>query len=386
MHLTNSRLTGVPPGRHQVTGTQGLYLYVSPDGQVRRWLFRYTSPASKRVTETGLGPVAAMPLDDAKDKVHELRKQIAKGICPITAKREARAKGVTFAEAAETWIETHKPGWRSESQLSGARILLHQHGKPLAKVPVSEITPDLIQSALEGLWVRCPAQGRRALAMWERVLDFARAKGWRNGDNPASWRGMHEYRFPKRLKTDKCHHSALPYEQVSEFMRKLRVRQSRSSAAVALELCILTASRTGEVLGMQWSEIDWEKKLWTIPAGRMKGGREHVVPLSDRAMALLEDQRHYSPGSEFVFTGYKRDRMDDKCMISVVKNMKVDVTVHGFRSTFRDWAGDETDFAREHVEECLAHDVGNGVERAYRRQNGLDKRRRIMEEWSGFCG
>jgi hypothetical protein len=251
MHLTNGKITQVPPGRHQVSGTQGLYLYVSPDEQVRRWIFRYTSPASRRVTETGLGPVSAVPLIDAREKAGDLRRQIARGICPIAAKREERAAGTTFAEAADAWIETHKPGWRSASQLRNARILLHQHGEPLAKVPVSKVTPDLIQSALAETWTRCPAQARRALAMWERVLDFARAKGWRNGDNPASWRGMHEYRFPKRKMTGVRHYAALPYEKLPEFVRGLRVRQSRSSGAVALEFLILTAARSGEVLGAE---------------------------------------------------------------------------------------------------------------------------------------
>ena len=165
---------------------------------------------------------------------------------------------------------------------------------------------------------------------------------------------------------------------------------------MALEFCILTAARTGEVLGMRWEEIDWERRLWTVPAERMKGGVEHEVPLSGRAMALLEQERHYSPGSEYVFTGYKRDRMADKCMVSVLRGLRMvgqnlgppfkEVTVHGFRSTFKDWAGDQTDFSREHVEECLAHAVGNAVERAYRRKRGLEKRRLIMEAWSAFCG
>jgi integrase len=386
VRITQSNIMKLGPGRNQDKGTPGLYLFVTGDGQIRRWIFRFTSPVSKAVTETGLGPWPAIAPDDARDKAHELRKQIVNGICPIAARRADRAVATTFAEAADAWIETHKPGWRSASQLKNARILLHQHGAPLAKVPVSEVNPDKIQSALEELWVRHPAQARRALAMFERVLDFARAKGWRNGDNPASWRGMHEYRFPRQKSKELRHFAALPYVELPEFVRKLRVRQSRSSGAVALEFTILTATRTGEVLGMQWSEIDWDNRVWTLPAERTKQGRQHQVPLCNRAMKLLEEQRHYSPGSEYVFTGYKRDRLAEKSMVSVLKNLRVDVTVHGFRSTFRDWAGDMTDFAREHVEECLAHSVGNGTERAYRRQNGLEKRRLIMEEWSGFCG
>jgi integrase len=362
-------------GRYQDTGTPGLYLYVSPDEQVRRWIFRFTSPDTKRtkkITETGLGPVSAVPVADARSKVADLRKQIARGICPIAAKKAERDAGTTFAEAAEAWIAVHSPSWRSETQLRGARRVLFQHGKPLGSVPVADISPDKIQSCLEELWVRCPVQARRALAMFERVLDYAKAKGLRVGDNPASWRGMHEYRFPKRNGGVK-HYSALPYEQIPGFMKALRVRQSRSSGAVALELLILTACRTGEVLGMRWDEIDLVQRVWTIPAGRTKKNREHVVPLSDRVIELLKDQQLYSPGSEYVFTGWKRSRMTPKSLWSVLQAMKLDVTVHGFRSTFRDWAGDATDFSRESIEECLAHAVGNATERSYRSEHGIGK-------------
>jgi hypothetical protein len=187
VRLTNRNVVLAKPGRHQDTGTQGLYLYVSPDEQVRRWIYRYTSPVSRKVTETGLGPISAVPLADARDKANDLLRQIRNGICPIAAKRADRAAATTFAEAAEAWIEIHRVEWRSESQLCGARNVLFNHGKPLGSVPVAELTPDKIQATLEELWVRCPVQGRRALAMFERVLNLAKAKGWRAGDNPASW-------------------------------------------------------------------------------------------------------------------------------------------------------------------------------------------------------
>jgi integrase len=382
--FTNRDVVFATPGRHH-TGTQGLYLWVSPDAQIRRWIYRYTSPVTHRVTETGFGPVTVLTLAQARAKALELQRQIAQGICPITARRAAVAAQTTFGEACDSWIETHKPGWRSGSQLRNCNILLNGHGKALRKVPVASVTPDLIESTLADLWVKRPAQARRALAMFERVLDYAKAKGLRVGDNPASWRGMHEYRFPRRQKTDRKHYAAMPYTQISSFMKSLRQKQSRSSAAMALEFLILTAARSGEVLGMTWDEIDWDQKLWTMPATRTKQGREHVVPLSGRAMELLKLEQQWSPGSEFVFTGYKRSRLAEKAMVWVLKSMNREVTVHGFRSTFRDWAGDTTSFAREHIEECLAHAVGNGVERAYRRQNGLDKRRVIMEAWAEYC-
>jgi integrase len=391
---SNKDIALMPPGRWLVEGEPGLYLFVSPDGQVRRWIFRYTSPANKRVTETGLDLAAHVNLRQAKNKAHDLRKQISAGICPIHAKRASRATQVTFKEAADGWIETHKPSWKPRSdgkdgsQLKNAKLVLFHHGAPLANKPVADITPDMIQSALEELWARTPYQGRRTLKMWGRVLDFARAKGMRQGDNPADWRGNMEYRFPRLRAKDRGHHAALPYEQMPEFMKELRRRQIRGASAVCLEFTILTTARTSEVLGMLWSEVSFEKQLWTIPAERMKGGKMHEVPLSNRAMEILKRQRELSP-CEYIFTGYDRTRLAERSLRAALHHMKdfmeVECTVHGFRSTFRDWAGDTTHFAREHVEECLAHHVGNEVERAYRRATALEKRRHIMDAWAEFC-
>jgi integrase len=319
---SNKQIALMPPGRWRVEGEAGLYLYVSPDQQVRRWIFRFTSPTSKKVS----------------------------------------------------------------SQMRNVKLLLHHHGKALSDVPVAELTPDRIQAALEKLWSRTPLQGRRTLAAWERVLDYAKAKGMRTGDNPCAWRGMFEYRFPKVRATDRGHFMALPYEEMPEFMKELRARQKRGVSAVCLEFVIVTAARSGEVLKMRWEEVDWDKCLWTIPAGRMKGGREHTVPLSKRAMEILKLQRQYSPGAEYAFKGYSKAALAEKAMGCLLRNMKVSATVHGMRSSFRDWAGDKTSFQREHVEACLAHRVGNSVELAYRRATALEKRRAIMEAWAEYCG
>jgi integrase len=388
---SNKDIALMSPGRWRVEGEPGLYLYVSQDRQVRRWIFRYTSPSTRKVTEAGLDMASAVSLSQAKTKAQGMRKQIANGICPIHAKRAERASKVTFKEAADGWIAVHQSSWKggdTGSQMKNAELLLHHHGKPLANVPVGDVTTDMIQAALEQLWKRAPNQGQRALKMWERVLDYAKAKGMRSGDNPASWRGMFEYRFARRRAKDRGHHPALPYEKMSAFMRELRQRQIRGTSAACLEFAILTIVRTSEALGMRWSEIDFEKQLWTIPAERMKGGKMHEVPLSDRAIEILKRQRELSPG-EYVFSGYHRSRLADRCLRSVMhymaKTNQCECTVHGFRSTFRDWAGDTTHFAREHIEECLAHQVGNDVERAYRRQRALEKRREIMEAWSSYC-
>jgi integrase len=386
--FTNKNIAFATPGRHQITGTKGLYLWVSPGGDVRRWLYRHTSPATRRVTETGLGMWPEVALSDATAKVDGMRKQVASGICPTHAKRAERANQVTFKQAAEQWLTIHKNSWKGGDQGSSVRnitLLLFTHGEPLAKMPVRSITPDMVQAALDKLWARAPVQARRALGVWESVLEFAKAKGWRQGDNPCAWKGCHQYRWPKRRAADRGHHAALAYEDLPTFMQQLRQKQERSTGALMLEFLILTCARSGEVFGATWDEIDFDKKQWVIPGARMKAGKEHVVPLSDRALEILNSQKQYANGSGYVFSGYKRKRMASQAMIWVLKHMGVKATVHGFRSSFRDWCGNETHFPREPVEECLAHTVGNATERAYRRQTALNKRREIMDAWASFC-
>jgi integrase len=289
----------------------------------------------------------------------------------------------TFAEVCNAWIETHRSGWKSESQLRTAENLLLKHGEQLLVVPVASITPNQIQLALSDLWAKHPIQARRALSMWERVFDYAKAKGMRIGHNPAAWRGCHQYRWPKQRSTDHKHFAALPYEQIPEFMKLLR-QKGRSIAANALEFVVLTVCRSGEVLGIPWSEINWDSRVWTIPKERAKQGREHQVPLSTRAMELLMRQKEISNGSELVFTGYGK-QFSGKAMTWVLKDLGFTATVHGFRSSFRDWCGNETEFQREFAEECLGHAIGSSVERAYRRQTALEKRRAIMQAWADFC-
>jgi integrase len=240
----------------------------------------------------------------------------------------------------------------------------------------------MVQATLSGLWSKHPNQARRALAAFARVLDFARAKGLRNGDNPASWRGMHEYRFPRQNKINGNHYAALDYAELPEFIRELRVRQRRSAGARALEFLILTCARTGEVLNLTWDEIDLDNKLWTLAAMRTKQGRSHRVPLTARAIELLGQRKGYS---NFVFSGYNRKALSGKSMAYILQTMNLAVTVHGFRSTFRNWAGDMTDYQREHIEESLGHQVGNAVERAYRRSDALEKRRTILQSWCEYC-
>ena len=221
---------------------------------------------------------------------------------------------------------THKPARKhgdSGSQMKNAAVLLHQHGASLATKRVAEITPNDVQAALKDLWERAPMQGRRALNMWERVFDFAKAKGWMQGQNPAEWKGLMQYGFPRVRKQDRGHYAAMPYEALPDFMRQLRQKQERSTGATALEFLIRTCARTGEVLGAQWDEIDWDKKLWTLSAERTKQGRGHVVPLCARAIELLTLQRQYANGSPFIFTGYRQTKMADQAMKGVLNVMGV---------------------------------------------------------------
>jgi integrase len=326
-----------------------------------------------------------MTLAEAKEAVHEMRRLVARGVDPIEHERDIRTKQTTFAEAADGWIKTRASRWR-DSQMRNASLLLYHHGKPLAQKFVGEITPDLVQETLMDLWQCAPNQARRALRMFERVFDYAKAHGMRTGDNPAAWRGMHQYRFPIPPAADKQHFSAMHYDDIPEFIRQLRTYQNRSTAAVALEFTILCATRSSETLRMKWDEIDWKQKLWIIPAQRMKAGREHRVPLSDKTIAILERQREHTNGDVHVFTGSGQGHLSPKSMIEFLRNMGIKVSVHGFRSTFRNWCGDKTQFDRETVELCLAHRIGNEVERAYRTLDALEKRRTVMEAWAAYCG
>jgi integrase len=383
--LTNKNIVFAPPGRHHA-GVKGLYLIVSPDGQVRRFTYRFTSPETRRVTEAKAGIWPMVSLDDAQAKAIELRKQVAHGICPNAAKRAHRVAVTTFRECCEAYIETHKPGWRGTSHLNSVRFLLFGHGKPLLGVPVNQITPDMVQSALSDQWTRHQNQARRALSIFARVLDYAHAKGMRTGDNPAAWRGCQEYRFPRCKKTEQKHYPALAYSKIPEFIKSLVAKQGHSVGAVALELVILTTARPGEVFAMRWDEIDLENRIWTLPANRTKQGRVHQVPLSNRAMAILQARPRLGP---YVFVGYKREtHLSSKAMYHVLRAMGIkasDASVHGFRSSFSDWCADCTDFPRELREHSLAHAVGNGTELAYRRGTALKKRGVIMEAWAEYC-
>jgi integrase len=232
-------------------------------------------------------------------------------------------------------------------------------------------------------WQRIPETAARLRSRIEKVLDAARAKGYREGENPARWRGHLDTLLPPRQKLTRGHYAAMPYAELPAFMTRLRACEGM--AAQALEFAILTAARSGEVLGLRWSEIDLGAKVWTVPATRIKAGREHRVPLSPRALAIIEGLWPVRV-SEFVFPGHRSDRpLGDMALHMVLKRMEIPYTVHGFRSSFRDWCGEATNFPREVAEAALAHVVGDETERAYRRGDALEKRRKLMDAWATYC-
>jgi integrase len=290
---------------------------------------------------------------------------------------------MTFRDAAAALMESMSPSWRNAKHRAQWTMTLTVYCAPIASLSVSNVSTDDVLRVLKPLWLTKSETASRLRGRIERTLDFAKAKGMRSGENPARWRGHLDALLPKRQKLTRGHHKALPFDDVPGFMAKLRERSGPAPAA--LEFAILAAARSGEVLSATWREIDLDARVWTVPAERMKAGRVHRVPLSGRAVAVLETMLAVRT-SDFVFPGMLADRpLSVMALEMVLRRMKVHATVHGFRSTFRDWTGERTVFPREIAEAALAHLVGDEVERAYRRGDALDKRRSLMEAWASFC-
>jgi len=356
-----------------------LYLIVSRSG-TRKWVLRFTWRGKAR--EMGLGSATTVSLADAREKAAHARRMVAQNIDPIQERK--RTGGVpSFGEMVDQVHESLSAGFRNEKHKAQWKSTLATYAAPLKDKPVDAIGTDDVLAVLRPIWTTKAETASRVRGRIEKVLDAAKAKGHRHGENPARWRGHLDHLLPKQSKLARGHHAALPYEHVASFVGRLR--ESGGLDAQALELTILTAARSGEILGMRWSEVDLDKRVWTLPPNRMKAGREHRVPLSDRAMAMLRQLAEIRTG-DFVFPGQRKDRpVSRMAMTLVLRRMKADVTVHGFRSAFRDWCGNETHFPREIVETALAHVVGNDIERAYRRSDALEKRRALMEKWAGYC-
>jgi integrase len=377
-HLTARKVETAKPGKYSDGGN--LYLIVSPTG-ARKWVLRFTWRG--RPKEMGLGSALSVPLADAREKAGMARRKIAQRINPIDERK--RDNGIpTFGEMADAVREALSAGFRNEKHKAQWKATLETYAASLRKKPVDTISTDDVLGALKPIWTTKAETASRLRGRIEKVLDAAKAKGFRTGENPARWRGHLDHLLPRPSKLSRGHHAAMPYEEVGTFIKKLR--QQQSLAATALELCILTAARSGEILGMQWSEVDLTKMVWTVPANRMKAGREHRVPLAPPAVAILRQLQKTKAG-EFVFPGQVRGKpLSNMAMEMVLRRMKAEsATVHGFRSSFRDWAGNETSFPRDLIETALAHVIGDKAEQAYRRSDALEKRRKLMEVWGVYC-
>jgi integrase len=376
----------------------GLYLNVSPSGS-KSWLFMWN--VGKKRFEMGLGGYPAISLKAARSKAAECRTAVAEGRNPLEERKREQRK--TFGEAAEAFIASMEKSWRNEKHKDQWRQTLGievegvkrkiSYCASLGDKPVADITTEDVLEVIEPIWATKSETASRLRGRIEQVLDYARVNKWREGENPARWRGHLKHRLaPRKKLAARGHHPAMDYKDVPAFMASLRQREAM--AARALEFLILTAARSGEVLGAEWREIDLDNALWTVPKGRMKGGEEHAVPLSGAAVDLLRPL-YENRVSDYVFPGnvtVKRKgkgvnpRLSSMSMEMLLRRMGFDaVTVHGFRSSFRDWAGDETEFPREVAEAALAHKIGNDVERAYRRSKALEKRRLLMEAWASYC-
>jgi integrase len=377
-NLTTRKVETGKPGKYSDGGN--LYLIVSGTGS-RKWVLRFTWRGKAK--EMGLGSAASVPLADARERAASARRKIAQGLNPID-ERKRTGDVPTFGEMADDVREALSAGFRNEKHNAQWKSTLETYAAPLRAKPVDTIATDDVLAVLKPIWTTKAETASRVRGRIEKVLDAAKAKGFRNGENPARWRGHLDHLLPRPSKLARGHHAAMPYEDVAAFVAKLRKREATS--ALALELCILTAARSGEILGMRWPEIDLDKKIWTVPANRMKAGREHRVPLSSRAVTILRKLEKLKTG-EFVFPGQARSKpLSNMAMEMVLRRMKVeDATVHGFRSSFRDWAGNVSNFPREVTETALAHVIGDKAEQAYRRGDALEKRRKLMEAWAAYC-
>jgi integrase len=366
----------------------GLYLRVTPEG-TKSWVYRFTLNGKARWM--GLGSVALCGLQDARGKALDARRLCHEGVDPISARETQRAserleaaKAITFRECAETYVKTHRISWRNAEHQRQWEATLADYANPvIGDLSVASVDTALVMKILEPLWARVPETASRLRGRIESILDWARVRGYRNGENPARWRGHLDKLLPKKSKIQK-HLTALAYTELPGFMMALREQDSRS--ARALEFVILTAARTGEALGARWDEIDIKTKTWVVPPARMKAGKEHRVPLSPAAMRVIEQQANYRENA-LVFPGTRTDcSLKRTTMLMLLRRMRHGaLTTHGFRATFKTWAEEQTNFAPHIVEAALAHMNADKVEAAYQRGDLLERRRALMNHWGDYC-
>ena len=362
----------------------GLYLKIGTTGAAS-WQYRYQMNGKRRMM--GLGSCATVGLAEARDKAADARKQVKQGIDPLEVKEAeqtaVKAKATTFRELATEYIADHRPGWRNAKHGQQWENTLAQYAFPkIGDKPIAEISTEDVLRILKKLWTEKPETASRLRNRIELVIDAGRAKGLSTAANPAAWRGHLDKLLPKRTKASKGHHAAMDYRELPAFYKRL-TEDRDSLSSVALQITILTACRTSEVLLADWSEFDLDNRLWTIPGERMKAGKPHRVPLTDEVLKLLQGIK----GEGYVFPGARQGRpLSNMAMTMVLRRLgHPDLTVHGFRSSFRDWCAEETHYPNIVAEQALAHTVGNAVEAAYRRGDLLDKRRALMADWATYC-
>jgi integrase len=370
----------------------GLYLQVtrSKDGYNKNWIFRFERNDERH--DLGLGPLHTISLAEARDKARLLRQQLLDNVNPLEAKREEglkrqrerdarkaeEAKRITFRQCAEMYIEQHGDTWKNAKHAAQWPSSLETYAYPvIGDLAVGDIDESHLIKILQPIWKAKNETAKRVRSRIELVLGYATARKFRTGDNPARWRG-HLKTLLGALRNGNGHHAALPFTEAPEFMQELRARQSTS--ALALQFLILAAAGTNEVINAEWSEINLKEKTWTIPAKRMKASKEHRVPLSDRAIEILSALDHRT---RFVFAG-ANGSLSNMAMLELLRGMRPGLTVHGFRSVFRDWAAERTGFANHIVEMALAHAIADKTEKAYRRGDLFEKRRQLMRQWAVY--
>lgn len=376
------------PGRYADGG--GLYLKVRPTGS-KQWVFMYAEMegGKRRQTEVGLGGAGpgGLTLKQAREAADTLRRARSEDRDPKAERRAEKAAEVmpTFGAFADEYIETHRPKFRNVKHAAQWETTLSDaYCKSLRALRLDEVDTAAVLEVLRPIWQRIPETASRLRGRIENVLDAAKARGFRTGENPAAWRGHLKTLLPARQRLTRGHHAALAYDDLPAFLTALRAREGL--AALALEFCILTACRSGEVLGARWEEFDLEKKIWTVPKDRMKAGHAHRVPLSPRALEIVQSLPRLE-GNPHVFPGSAHGKpLSGMAMAMQLRRMKrEDITVHGFRSSFRDWASEQTAFPHETCEHALAHRISDKAEAAYRRGDQFEKRRQLMEAWASWC-
>jgi integrase len=396
--LSAARVMKAPKGRFY--DGDGLQLLVQ-DRERAWWVFRYSSPSGK-LREIGLGRARgprSVTLADARNETTRLRNIVRRGVDPLDerkaeatrklAKGAAKAAAaMTFRDVARQYVQAHEAGWRNEKHRQQWTNTLREYALPvIGDSPVADVGTAEVMLILQPIWHRAPETASRLRGRIEAILDYARTREWRSGENPARWKGHLANLLPARGKIRRIsHHAALPWREIGSFIDALR--QQAGISAKALEFAILTAARSGEVRGASWAEIDWATKTWTVPGSRMKGGREHRVPLSEPAMAVLRTMEPLRASQDaLIFPGRSAGHpLSDMSLTAVLRRMgRADLTQHGFRSSLRDWAAETTHYPREVAEQALAHALPDKVEAAYRRGDLFEKRCKLMNDWAAFC-